>query len=456
MRCMNSIAPSTTPTPMPSVRSRNTVSRKVASSTSRVAPRAAQDGDELRLLRHVPGHDREHRGERRERDVGGQRRRDQHQHEQHDGVDDARDRGRAPRRAHWWPCARWCPWRRCRRTAREPMLAMPCATSSQLERWRRPVMPSATTADSSDSMPPRSAIVRASGSTASNFSNEKAGSAGSGQGAGDAAELASRWWRRDSPPWPAARRARRRRPMAMRKPGQCGRNFLQAEDDRQRCRGDDERRRRHRVPDAPERLELRHEGGRLAAGQASGRAGRVIWLEKMMTAMPDGEADRDGMRDVLDVGAEPQEADREQDHARDHASRGGTRRSRAARSTAATSTMKAPAGPPIWKRLPPSAEIRKPPTMAVNSPRSGVVAAGLGDGHRQRQGDHRHRDAGDDVGPQRGGAVALAQDGDELRREQLGEGGLRCAAGGRSWLVHVPGRGRLAGRIQRKRGRIHQ
>ena len=40
---------------------------------------------------------------------------------------------------------------------------------------------------------------------------------------------------------------------------------------------------------------------------------------------------------------------------------------------AATSTMKAPAGPPTWKRLPPSAEIRKPPTMAVNSPRSGVV-----------------------------------------------------------------------------------
>jgi hypothetical protein len=31
----------------------------------------------------------------------------------------------------------------------------------------------------------------------------------------------------------------------------------------------------------------------------------------------------------------------------------------------AMSTMNAPAGPPIWNRLPPSAEIRKPPTMAV-------------------------------------------------------------------------------------------
>jgi len=32
---------------------------------------------------------------------------------------------------------------------------------------------------------------------------------------------------------------------------------------------------------------------------------------------------------------------------------------------AATSTMNAPAGPPIWNRLPPSAEMKKPATMAV-------------------------------------------------------------------------------------------
>src|SRR5580698_2117801 len=44
------------------------------------------------------------------------------------------------------------------------------------------------------------------------------------------------------------------------------------------------------------------------------------------------------------------------------------------RSTAAaTRTMNAPAGPPIWKRLPPSADTRKPPTIAVYRPRSGVV-----------------------------------------------------------------------------------
>ena len=32
---------------------------------------------------------------------------------------------------------------------------------------------------------------------------------------------------------------------------------------------------------------------------------------------------------------------------------------------AETSTMNAPAGPPIWKRLPPSAETRNPPTTAA-------------------------------------------------------------------------------------------
>jgi hypothetical protein len=32
---------------------------------------------------------------------------------------------------------------------------------------------------------------------------------------------------------------------------------------------------------------------------------------------------------------------------------------------AATSTMKAPAGPPIWKRLPPSSDTMKPPMIAV-------------------------------------------------------------------------------------------
>ena len=51
----------------------------------------------------------------------------------------------------------------------EPTLAMPCATSSVFERWRRPVMPSATTAESSDSIEPSSAKLKAAGRTAMTF-----------------------------------------------------------------------------------------------------------------------------------------------------------------------------------------------------------------------------------------------------------------------------------------------
>ena len=35
--------------------------------------------------------------------------------------------------------------------------------------------------------------------------------------------------------------------------------------------------------------------------------------------------------------------------------------------------MKAPVGPPIWTREPPSAEIRKPATMAVQMPAVGLM-----------------------------------------------------------------------------------
>ena len=57
----------------------------------------------------------------------------------------------------------------------EPIFAAPCATSSQFERCRRPVMPSATTAESSDSMAPSSANDAAFGSTATSFARSNAG-----------------------------------------------------------------------------------------------------------------------------------------------------------------------------------------------------------------------------------------------------------------------------------------
>ena len=44
-------------------------------------------------------------------------------------------------------------------TSGDTMLAMPCANSSTFELWRVPLMRSATTADSSDSIAPSMAIV---------------------------------------------------------------------------------------------------------------------------------------------------------------------------------------------------------------------------------------------------------------------------------------------------------
>ena len=62
----------------------------------------------------------------------------------------------------------------------EAALPTPCATSSQLERWRRPVMPSATTAESSDSIAPSSVKDKAAGSTSRIFAKLNTGKDGNG------------------------------------------------------------------------------------------------------------------------------------------------------------------------------------------------------------------------------------------------------------------------------------
>ena len=145
-----------------------------------------------------------------------------------------------------------------------------------------------------------------------------------------------------------------------------------------------------------------------------------------------GEADGDREGDVLDVGAEPQEADAIIMSAGHH------RRQHQAvvavpLDDARDRTMKAPAGPPIWNRLPPRAEIRKPPTMAVYRPWSGdrpePMAMAIDSGSATMA-TVRPAMASARNGP----AVAFAQDGDELRREQFGEArgrGLRPSGRGR-------------------------
>jgi hypothetical protein len=77
-----------------------------------------------------------------------------------------------------------------------------------------------------------------------------------------------------------------------------------------------------------------------------------------------GEADRHRIGDELDEGAEPQEAHRHQHQARQE---GGEDQPVHAvlRDGGRDQHDEAPAGPPIWNRLPPSSDTRKPPTMAV-------------------------------------------------------------------------------------------
>src|SRR3989449_3307320 len=65
----------------------------------------------------------------------------------------------------------------------EAMFAIPCATSSMFERWRPPIMPSATTAERSDSTAPSSAIVNAAPINPGIWWNETAGREGAGSAA---------------------------------------------------------------------------------------------------------------------------------------------------------------------------------------------------------------------------------------------------------------------------------
>ena len=63
------------------------------------------------------------------------------------------------------------------------MFATPCATSSILERCRPPIMPSATTAESSDSIAPSSAMVNAGPMRAGSWWSVRGGRRGAGSAA---------------------------------------------------------------------------------------------------------------------------------------------------------------------------------------------------------------------------------------------------------------------------------
>ncbi len=71
------------------------------------------------------------------------------------------------------------------------MFAMPWPISSWFESWRVPAMPSATTADSSDSIAPSIAIVNAGPSSSMTRASVTSGSCERGQRPRDAAERAA-------------------------------------------------------------------------------------------------------------------------------------------------------------------------------------------------------------------------------------------------------------------------
>ncbi len=149
MRSMNRIEPSAKPTTMPSVRSRKTTSLKVTSSTSASPQEERMSAAKAVFSTMFQATTAEHAGERRKRDVARQRRGDEDEDQQEARMQYAGDR---PVRAERTLVAvrAIVPVTQMPPNSAEPMLAKPCATSSQLERCRRPVMPSATTADSSD------------------------------------------------------------------------------------------------------------------------------------------------------------------------------------------------------------------------------------------------------------------------------------------------------------------
>ena len=60
------------------------------------------------------------------------------------------------------------------------IFAAPCAISSVLESWRSPITPSATVADSNDSIAPNTAIVIATGNNSLIASQSRAGTTASG------------------------------------------------------------------------------------------------------------------------------------------------------------------------------------------------------------------------------------------------------------------------------------
>ena len=279
----------------------------------------------------------------------------------------------------------------------EPTLATPCATSSVFERCRRPVMPSATTAESSDSIEPSSAKLKALGSTATTFGEARPRQRRRGEARRGCRRRRCRSSRRRARA-PRRRRAASATTISIR--GQCGRQRLQRDQRRDRRRATAPRS-AGSASAAPARAPAASRGAAPAPGPASVEAEQRHELAREDDrGDAGGEADRHRVGDELDEGAEPR-AGPPRPAARPRASsRGSARRSRAAATVAATSTMKAPGRP---ADLEPAAAERRDEEAADDrgvEPARRRHARGDGDRHRQRQRHDRHRQPGEQVGAQ--------------------------------------------------------
>ena len=117
-------------------------------------------------LAHVPGDEQQQRGQRRHRQVAEQRRQREHRGQHEEGVRAAAS-GRARAGADVGRGARDRAGRRDAAEERRDHVADALSASSSASgSCRSPAMPSATTAESSDSIAPSMAIANADGSSA--------------------------------------------------------------------------------------------------------------------------------------------------------------------------------------------------------------------------------------------------------------------------------------------------
>ena len=179
---------------MAMVRSNSTVSAKVSSSTSRSPQGAAQQVPEAARSRSCsrPPPPARRPAPPAARSASGAPA-TQHEQQQEHARAACRRPASARRRGHWWRCARWRRWRAGRRTAPRRRWRRPARPVRSWSGGGRPVMPSATTAESSDSTPARKAMVkRARAATPQVRSNGMSRQRGHGSDAGMRAEARCR------------------------------------------------------------------------------------------------------------------------------------------------------------------------------------------------------------------------------------------------------------------------